>query len=157
LWYFGLEYKEAHEPMSEAAGHPEGEQDPLHLDEELEGGHHGLGGEDDAEVVTPVQFAQLEVPPAQKGKPRMSRLNNVQVDITVELGRKEMSVRELSGLKVHDIIELDKLAGEAFDIRVNNRSFAEGEVVVVTDLMAVRITKMMDYSQPPEELDEEML
>jgi len=147
--------------MSEAAGHPDPEEvgDAGHLDEEL-GGDPAVGGkyaEDEGEVVTPVQFAQLEVPAARKGKPRMSRLNNVAVDITVELGRKEMSVRQLSALKEQDIIELSKLAGEAFDIRVNNRPFAEGEVVVVTDLMAVRITKMMDYSRPPEELDEEML
>lgn len=153
--------------MSETAGHPEEDalSEAVHLDEELEEGFPAAGGgaqqstsgEDDGEVVAPVQFAQLEVPVARKGKPRMSRLNNVEVDITVELGRKEMSVRELMGLKMQDIIELDKLAGEAFDIRVNNRPFAEGEVVVVTDLMAVRITKMMDYSRPPEELDEEML
>lgn len=153
--------------MSETAGHPEEDafSDASHLDQELgeesgvEGGSLNLAmnDEDDGEVVTPVQFAQLEVPPAHKGKPRLSRLNNVQVDITVELGRKEMTVRELVKLKMQDIIELDKLAGEAFDIRINNRPFAEGEVVVVTDLMAVRITKMMDYSRPPEELDEEML
>lgn len=153
--------------MSETAGHP-GEDaisEAAHLDEELEEGFPAAAGrpqpassdEDEGEVVTPVQFAQLEVPIARKGKPRMSRLNNVEVNIAVELGRKDMTVRELMGLKAQDIIELDKLAGEAFDIRVNNRLFAEGEVVVVTDLMAVRITKMLDYSRPPEELDEEML
>lgn len=152
--------------MSETAGQSEEDLlgDAMHLDEELEAGGdvagagHGMQtSEDGGEVVTPVQFAQLEVPVARKGKPRMSRLNNVEVDITVELGRKEMSVRQLLALKQQDIIELDKLAGEAFEIRVNNRPFAEGEVVVVTDLMAVRITKMMDFSRPPEELDEEML
>lgn len=153
--------------MSETAGRP-GEDaisEAAHLDEELEEGFPAAAGrsqpassdEDEGEVVTPVQFAQLEVPIARKGKPRMSRLNNVEVDIAVELGRKDMTVRELMRLKVQDIIELEKLAGEAFDIRVNSRLFAEGEVVVVTDLMAVRITKMLDYSRPPEELDEEML
>lgn len=149
--------------MSETAGHPQEEplSEAAHLDQELEEGAAVGGGagldEDEGEVVTPVQFAQLEVPAAHKGKPRLTRLYNVDVDITVELGRKEMTVRELLGLKMQEIIELDKLAGEAFDIRVNNRPFAEGEVVVVTDQMAVRITKMMDYSRPPEELDEEML
>ena len=153
--------------MSETAGHPEEDalSEAAHLDEELEEGYaaagggaqHSQSGDEEGEVVTPVQFAQLDVPVAQKGKPRMSRLNNVQVDISVELGRKDMSVRELVGLKEQDIIELDKLAGEPFDIRVNHRPFAEGEVVVVTDLMAVRITKMLDFSQPPEELDDEMI
>lgn len=153
--------------MNESADQPEADSlsDAAHLDQELDEGSGAVGGrsnrgmdeQDDGEVVTSVQFAQLEVPAAHKGKPRLSRLNNVEVDLSVELGRKDMTVRELAKLKVQDIIELDKLAGEAFDIRVNNRPFAEGEVVVVTDLMAVRITKMMDYSRPPEELDEEML
>ena len=153
--------------MNESADQPEADSlsDAAHLDQELDEGSGAVGGrsnrgideQDDGEVVTSVQFAQLEVPAAHKGKPRLSRLNNVEVDLSVELGRKDMTVREWAKLKVQDIIELDKLAGEAFDIRVNNRPFAEGEVVVVTDLMAVRITKMMDYSRPPEELDEEML
>ena len=153
--------------MSETGDHPQADSlsDAAHLDQELDEGPDAVGGrpnramdeQDDGEVVTPVQFAQLEVPAAHKGKPRLSRLNNVEVDLSVELGRKEMTVRELAKLKEQDIIELDKLAGEAFDIRVNNRPFAEGEVVVVTDLMAVRITKMMDVTRPPEELDEEML
>jgi flagellar motor switch protein FliN/FliY len=60
----------------------------------------------------------------------------------VELGRKEMTVSELTELKEQEVIELDKLAGEPFDVRVNGRLFATGEVVVVTDLMAVRITSL---------------
>ena len=54
-----------------------------------------------------------------------------------------MTVREILGLKEQDFIELDKLAGEAFQILVNGRPFAEGEIVVVTDLMAVRITRLI--------------
>lgn len=75
------------------------------------------------------------------------RLDNVQVCITCELGRKELSLKEIRQLKEQDVIELDKLAGEAFEIRMNGRFFAMGEVVVVTDLMAVRITDMADVPQ----------
>ncbi|MFC1527077.1 FliM/FliN family flagellar motor switch protein [Candidatus Latescibacterota bacterium] len=49
------------------------------------------------------------------------------------------------------MIDLDKLAGEAFDILINDRPFAEGEVVVVTDLMAVRITKLIERGRPDDE------
>ena len=73
------------------------------------------------------------------------------MDITVELGRKEMSVRELTNLKEQDVVDLDKLAGEAFDILINERQFAEGEIVVVTDLMAVRITRLLDPKGGEEE------
>lgn len=115
-------------------------------------GGHTVEEGDDAEEVMPVQFAQLEPPPETKSKPRFNRLNNVDVDITVELGRKPMTVRELTGLKEQDVIDLDKLAGEAFDIMVNGRPFAEGEVVVVTDLMAVRITKLIERGRPEDEV-----
>ena len=110
--------------------------------------------EESGDEILPVQFAQLEPPAPQKIKPRYSRINNVFVDITVELGRREMSVRDLTEMKVQDVIDLDKLAGEAFDILINKRPFAEGEIVVVTDLMAVRITRLIDRSTPDED-DEE--
>lgn len=106
-----------------------------------EEGGHVLEEIEDADQITAVRFAQLEeaVPKVDK-KPDL--LNNVEVEVSVELGRKEMSVHDLTNLKEQDVIELDKLAGEAFDIRVNGRLFAKGEVVVVTDLMAVRITTL---------------
>ena len=54
-------------------------------------------------------------------------------------------------LKENDVIDLDKLAGEPFDILINKRQFAEGEIVVVTDTMAVRITRLLDRSSSREE------
>jgi flagellar motor switch protein FliN len=116
-----------------------------------EGGHAAadLG---DADEVQMVHFAQLE-PGLPEGKRRNHRMNNVQVLVTVELGRKSVTVRELHQIKDQDVIELDKLAGEAFDIRVNGREFASGEVVVVTDMMAVRITSLTLHTvaEEPEE------
>ena len=113
------------------------------------GGH--ATDEDETDEARPVHFAQLEPPAQGKPKSRPSRLNNVYVDITVELGRKEMSVRDLTKLKEQDVIDLDKLAGEAFDILINERRFAEGEIVVVTDLMAVRITRLLEPRGAEEE------
>jgi flagellar motor switch protein FliN/FliY len=110
-----------------------------------EEGGHVLEENEDSEQISAVRFAQLEqaVPKVNK-KPDL--LKNVAVQISVELGRKDMSVSKLSDLKEQDVIELEKLAGEPFDIRVNGRLFATGEVVVVTDLMAVRITSL--YQNP---------
>ncbi|MBT4098957.1 MAG: flagellar motor switch protein FliN [Gemmatimonadetes bacterium] len=71
-------------------------------------------------------------------------LDNVEVDINVELARKQVTIAAMRSLKEQDVIDFDKLAGEAFDILVNGRIFAEGEIVVVTDLMAVRVTRMID-------------
>ena len=110
-----------------------------------EEGGHVLEENKDPEQISAVRFSQLEqaVPKVNK-KPDL--LNNVVVQVSVELGRKDMTVRKLSDLKEQDVIELEKLAGEPFDIRVNGRLFATGEVVVVTDLMAVRITSL--YENP---------
>jgi len=76
-----------------------------------------------------------------------NRLNNVAVLVTCELGRKMLRLKDVRQLEEQDVIELDKLAGEAFEIRMNGRYFAVGEVVVVTDLMAVRITEMAGVPQ----------
>ena len=78
-------------------------------------------------------------------------LDNVSVDIAVEMGRKEVTIDQARRLKEQDVIDFDKLAGEAFDILVNGRVFAEGEIVVVTDLMAVRITRLIDPKNPDED------
>ena len=71
-------------------------------------------------------------------------LDNVYVDVTVELGRREIDLGEARCIKEGDVIEFDRLAGESFDILLNQRQFAEGEIVVVTDLMAIRITRLAD-------------
>ena len=107
-----------------------------HVEEEL----------DDIDEVAPIQFAQLDDRPVMQ-KERSDRLHNVEVEITVELGRSEMTVKELVNLKEQDFIELNKLAGEAFTILINKRPFAEGGIVVVTDIMAVRITRLMEYAR----------
>ena len=139
-------------PPGRASGGPAAD-DPIAaaLQAWAAGGH--TEDESSGDEILPVQFAQLEPPPAQKVKPRFGRLNNVSVDITVELGRKEMTVREITNLKEQDVIDLSKLAGEAFDILINSRPFAEGEIVVVTDLMALRITRLIDKAVPEEEDD----
>ena len=105
-------------------------------------GGHDLDEFDDEEKVTSVRFPQLE-PAVPKVQKRSDLLNNVWVDLVVELGRKEMMVSEVANLKEQEVIELDKLAGEAFEVRINGRIYAQGEVVVVSDVMAVRITSLV--------------
>jgi len=134
----------------------DGEEDDSGVEEALQAwaeGGHAAADSGDADEVQMVHFAQLE-PGVAEGKRRNSRLNNVVVQVTVELGRKEMSVDAIQKLKEQDVIELDKLAGEAFGIRVNGRAFAYGEVVVVTDMMAVRITSLETPTQVEEPEEE---
>ena len=77
-------------------------------------------------------------------QPDRASLGNVHVDVTVELARKEITLGEARRLEKGDVIAFNKLAGEAFEILLNGRLFAEGEIVVVTDRMAIRITRLID-------------
>ncbi len=104
-------------------------------------GGHTLDEFDDDDQIAAVRFPQLE-PAVPKRQQRSDLLHNVHVDVSVELGRKEMTVGELAKLKEQEVIELDKLAGEAFEIRINGRLFGAGEVVVMSDTMAVRVTSL---------------
>ncbi len=71
-------------------------------------------------------------------------LQDVNIEITVELGRTKLPIREILNIHEGSIIELDKLAGEPVDIFANNVKIAEGEVVVIDENFGVRITDIID-------------
>lgn len=81
-------------------------------------------------------------PVAEKDR-KIDMLLDVELDITVELGRKIMYVEEILRMGKGSIIELDKLAGEPVDILVNGKKLAEGEVVVIEDHFGVRLTHLV--------------
>jgi len=66
--------------------------------------------------------------------------------LTVEIGRTRMSVRDVLGLEPGAVIELDRSAGAPADVLLNGRLIAHGEVVVVDQDYAVRITKILDVA-----------
>ena len=74
-------------------------------------------------------------------------LGDVNVKITVELGRTNKYVREVLNMAPGSIIELDKLEGEPVDVYVNEMLFARGEVVTIDENFAVRITEIMSKEQ----------
>jgi flagellar motor switch protein FliN/FliY len=78
---------------------------------------------------------------------RMDLLLDVPLDISVELGRARMTIQDLLALGPGSVIELDKIAGEALDILVNNRLVARGEAVVVNDKFGVRITDIVSQAE----------
>ena len=69
-------------------------------------------------------------------------LYNVDMAVTVELGRTRMSMRDLLALRPGKIIELDRSARAPVDILVNNTLLARGEVVVVDEELGVRVTEI---------------
>jgi flagellar motor switch protein FliN/FliY len=69
-------------------------------------------------------------------------LLDIAVDLTVEIGRTRMTIGSLLSLSKGGIIELDKLAGEPVDIFVNQKFLGKGEIVVMNERLAVRITEI---------------
>jgi len=72
---------------------------------------------------------------------------DVQLNLTVELGRTKQYVKDILGLGEGSIIELDKLAGEPVDLLVNNKLIAKGEVVVIDENFGVRVTDIVSPSE----------
>lgn len=68
---------------------------------------------------------------------------DIPVQITVELGRTKLSIRNLLQLAHGSVVELDGLAGEPMDVLVNGTLIAQGEVVVVNDKFGIRLTDII--------------
>ncbi|PZE29774.1 flagellar motor switch protein FliN [Curtobacterium sp. MCBD17_028] len=77
----------------------------------------------------------------------LGRINNVEMALTVEIGRTRMAVRDVLGLEPGAVVELDRSAGAPADVLLNGRLIAHGEVVVVDQDYAVRITKILDVAE----------
>jgi flagellar motor switch protein FliN/FliY len=73
----------------------------------------------------------------------LDMLHDVEMEVSAELGRTRMSVRELLSLSPGAIVELDRAAGSPADLLVNGRLIAKGEVVVVEENFGIRITEII--------------
>lgn len=77
----------------------------------------------------------------------MDMLRDVNMDVSVELGRIELPLGRVLQLAKGSVIELDKLAGEPVDIMVNGQRIAQGEVVVIDEHFGVRISNLITTRQ----------
>jgi len=75
-------------------------------------------------------------------------LRDVEMEVTCELGRTRMTVRQLLALAPGDVVELDRLAGAPADLLVNGTLLARGEVVVVDESFGLRITEIVAQDAP---------
>lgn len=94
--------------------------------------------------VAPADLPELgasAVPGAQRD---LHLLADVQMNVTVELGRAVMQVRDLLSLRAGSVVELDRAAGTAVDVLVNGTLVARGEVVVIDDELGVRVTELVE-------------
>ena len=81
--------------------------------------------------------------PVAAGDIDINFLYDVQLSIIVEVGRVQMLISDLLDLDEESIIELDSMVGQPLDIRANDLLVARGEVIVVNEKFAVRITDII--------------
>lgn len=72
---------------------------------------------------------------------------DIPVNLTVELGRTRISIRDLLQLAHGSVVELDGMAGEPMNVLVNGTLIAQGEVVVVNDKFGIRLTDIITPSE----------
>ena len=79
----------------------------------------------------------------------LTRLTDVTVELTVEVGRTHMSLGETMGLGPGSVVTLDRLADKPVDLLVNGRPIARGEVVVIDEQFGLRITEVVGAERAP--------
>ncbi len=102
-----------------------------------------------ARVFQPLQSnAGLDI-----AKGDIDRVLDVPVQLTAELGRTRITIKNLLQLSQGSVVELDGLAGEPMDVFINGYLIAQGEVVVVNDKFGIRLTDIITPSERIQKLN----
>lgn len=102
----------------------------------------GGGGGDNAQPLAMPDFG-APVGGAGESAAGLDLLRDVNLNVTIELGRTRMLVEDVLKLGEGSVVELDKLAGDPVDVFVNDRPVARGEVLVLNDNFCVRINEII--------------
>ena len=117
-----------------------------------EGDAKGDDAQDDVDAImnaTPeAQTADLDelkadAPITVGEKKKLDTILDIPVTISMEVGRSEISIRNLLQLNQGSVVELDRVAGEPLDVLVNGTLIAHGEVVVINDKFGIRLTDVI--------------
>jgi len=79
-------------------------------------------------------------------------LENIDVMLTVEVGRTQITIRDLLRLNEGSVVELDRLAGDPLDILVNNTKIAKGEIVMIGEKFGVRFGEVVEPAKRVESI-----
>src|SRR5690625_1007250 len=99
-----------------------------------------------AEAAQPEQVFQPLDQPGPAGQGDVDMIMDIPVQLSVELGRTRLTIKNILQLGQGSVVELDGLAGEPMDIFVNGYLIAQGEAVVVDDKYGIRITDIITPS-----------
>jgi len=84
---------------------------------------------------------------ASSEKATLELLRDVELNLTIELGRSQMQLEDVLKLRKGSVVALDKLAGDPVDVYVNGRLIARGEVLVLNDNFCVRIAELVSSDE----------
>ncbi len=137
--------------MSETALNMEPENDGAIEEQTVSDNSANSQEQRDVELYPTAENAQFtdfsQQPPAQSiQRNSMDLLLDVEMNLTVELGRTNLTLKEVLDLTTDSVIELQKQAGEPLDILVNNKLIARGEVVVIDENFGIKITEIVSPS-----------
>lgn len=93
--------------------------------------------------VNALHSAVAEIAGEAGGGGGIDMLGDVELNVSVELGRTEMLVEDVLKLGSGSVVELDKLAGDPVDVFVNGRLIARGEVLVLNDNFCIRVSEIV--------------
>jgi len=102
---------------------------------------------DKAEAVELEELTEDDVPITGEEKRKLDAILDIPVTISMEVGRSNISIRNLLQLNQGSVVELDRVAGEALDVLVNGTLIAHGEVVVVNDKFGIRLTDVISQTE----------
>jgi flagellar motor switch protein FliN/FliY len=80
---------------------------------------------------------------SQPGNINPEVLQNISVNLSIEVGRTSIKIKDLMRLTQGSVVELDRIAGEPLDLLVNDTVVAQGEVVLVNDRYGIRLTRVV--------------
>jgi flagellar motor switch protein FliN/FliY len=103
------------------------------------------------EAIEYEQFDQDAQPNgASLSEPDLSRVSDIPMELSVEIGRTHMTVGETLELSVGSVVTLEREAGQAVDLLVNGTAIARGEVIVIDEQYGLRVTEILDGQQDGE-------
>ena len=117
------------------------DQDEMAEDLTADGAVAETDGDDDFRQVEAKQLNDTANPDG--GDVKLDVILDIPVTVGMEIGRTQLSIRNLLQLNQGSIVELDRLAGEPIDVLVNGTLVAHGEVVVVNEKFGIRLTDVV--------------
>lgn len=92
-------------------------------------------------------MVNMEEAKEQRGNDKLNTLLDIPIQLSMEVGKTQISIRELLKLNPGSVVELDKVVYEPLDVYVNGTLIAQGEMVTVNDKFGIRLTDIINPAE----------